>query len=46
MHKPEFIQENVMHKNLLDFEIPADHQISSRKLNLVLINKKKELFIS
>ena len=37
MHKIESVLENEMHKILWDFEI----QIQARRLELVLINKKK-----
>ena len=41
MHKPEFVLENEMHKILLDFDIQTDHLISARRLDLVIMNKKK-----
>ena len=42
MYKPESIQENETHKCLLDFEIQTDHQIPSRRPNLVIVDKKKK----
>ena len=40
---PEAILENVTHKNLLDFEVQADHLISARGPDLVIVNKKENL---
>ena len=40
MHTPESVQENVIHKFLLEFEIQANHIILTMKLDL-LIKKKK-----
>ena len=34
--------ENDTHKLLWDCEIPTDHQISARQLDLVIVNKKKK----
>ena len=34
-----------MHKLLWDFEIQTDHLISARRPDLIIINKKKEIFI-
>ena len=45
MHKPEFVQKNEMHKIFFDLEVQTDHQISARRPNLVLINKKKTCYI-
>ena len=42
LHNPEFVQENETHKLLWDFEIQTDHQISARRPDLVIINKKKK----
>ena len=39
-HKPESVQENEMHKILLDFEIQMDDQIPARRPDLVLIKKR------
>ena len=41
MHKPESIIVNEMHKIFWDFEIQMDHLILARRLDLVLIYKKK-----
>ena len=42
MHKSECVQDNETHKVLWDFEILADHLISSRKPNLVEVIFKKK----
>ena len=42
MHKPESVLENETHKIFWDFEIQTDHLIAARRLNLVIVNKKKE----
>ena len=42
MHNPEFVLENGTHKPLWDFQIQTDHQISVRRPDLVIINKKKK----
>ena len=42
MNKSESLLENETHKNLWDFEIKKDHLISARRLNLMLIDKKKK----
>ena len=39
MHKPESVQENEMHKILLNFEIQMDDLILARKPDLIIINK-------
>ena len=44
MHKPEPVQENETQKFLRDFEIQTDPLISDKRSELLLINKKKELF--
>ena len=41
MDNPESSLENEMHKLLWDFEIQMDHLISAKRLDLVIINKKK-----
>ena len=41
MHNPEPVRENNTHKLLLDFEIHTDHLISTRRSDLLIINKKK-----
>ena len=43
MHNPESVLENEMHKLLRDFEIQTNHQISARRPDLTIINKKREL---
>ena len=42
MHKPESVEENEMHKVLWDFEIQTDHLIPARRLELVIVNKRKK----
>ena len=42
MHNPESVLENETHKLLWDFEIQADHQISARRPDLIIINNKKK----
>ena len=42
MHNPESVQENETHQLRQDFEIQTDHQISTRLLDLVIVNKKKK----
>ena len=37
MHNPEFALENEMHNILLDFEIKADHLISARWPDLMIV---------
>ena len=41
MHKPESVLENETHKVLWDFEIQMDHPVTTRRQDIVLINKKK-----
>ena len=41
IHNPESVLENETHKLLWDFEIQMDHLISARRLDLIIINKKK-----
>ena len=43
MHNPESVLENETHKLFWDFEIQTDHLILPRGLDLIIINKKKEL---
>ena len=45
MHKQESIQENQMYEILWEFEIQTDLLIPIRRLDRVLINKKKVIFI-
>ena len=40
MRKREFVQENSTHQILWDFVIQTDHRISTRRPDLVIINKK------
>ena len=40
-HKPESVLENKTHIIFLDFVVWMDHLIPARRLNLVLINKKR-----
>ena len=44
MHKPESIRENKTHKIFWDFEIQMDHLIPARRLDQVLINKRKRTY--
>ena len=41
MHNPESIRENGTHTILWDFKIQANHLISARQPNLVVVNKNK-----
>ena len=43
MHNPAPVLENNTHKLLWDFDIHTDHQISARRPDLIIINKKREL---
>ena len=45
MYNPEFVQEKEVRVILCDFEIQADHTISTRRLYLVFIYKKKKYVI-
>ena len=42
MHNPAPVLENPTHKLLWDFDIQADHLISARRPDLLVINKKKK----
>ena len=42
MHNPASVQENDTPKLLWDFDFEADHLISARILDLIVIDKKKE----
>ena len=42
LHKPELVRENETHKFWGDFEIQTDHEIPTRRPDLVIINKKRE----
>ena len=41
MHNPAPVLENDSHKLLWDFNIQTDHLIPARRLDLIIINKKK-----
>ena len=41
MHNPVTVQENNTHKLLWDFNIHTDHLISTRRPDLIIINRKK-----
>ncbi len=41
MHNPAPALENDLHKLLWDFNIQTDHLIPARRLDLIIINKKK-----
>ena len=41
MHNPAPVLKNNTHKLIWDFDIHTDHLISARKLDLIIINKKK-----
>ena len=42
MYKPAYVQENDTHKHLWDFDKQTDHLILARRLDLIIINKKKK----
>ena len=42
MNKPKSVLEKETHKLLWDFEIKADHLISARCPDLVIVSKKKK----
>ena len=42
MHNPESIRENETHKLLWHFEVQTDQQISARRPDLIIINKKEK----
>ena len=42
MQNPAPVQENETHKLLGDFDIQTDHLISTRRPDLIIINKKKK----
>ena len=44
MHNPERLLEYDTHKLPWDFDIQTDHLISTRKLDLIIINKKKRTY--
>ena len=41
MYNPAPVLENATHKLLWDFNIQTDHLIPARRLDLIIINKKK-----
>ena len=41
MHNPAAVLENDTHKFPWDFDIQTDHQISARRPDLIVIDKKK-----
>ena len=41
MHNPVTVLENEIHKLLRDFNIQTDHLMLARRLDLIIINKKK-----
>ena len=43
MHNPVPVLENDTHKLLWGFDIHMDHQISARKPDLIIINKKERI---
>ena len=43
MHNPKSVWENEMHKFLWNFDIQTDHLILSRRADLVIVSKKREL---
>ena len=43
MHKPAPVLENDSHKLLWDFNIQTDHLIPARRLDLIIINKRKRI---
>ena len=42
MHNPAPVLKNDSHKLLWDFNIQTDHQIPSRRPDLIIINKRKK----
>ena len=42
MHKPESVLENGKHKITLDFEIQADHFITVKRPDVMIVNQKKK----
>ena len=43
MHNPASVRENDTHKLLGDFDIQTSHLISTRRPDLIIINKKKRI---
>ena len=44
MSNPESVPENKTNKHFWNFEKQTDHQISARRLDLIIMNKKKMEF--
>ena len=44
MHNPASVLEKDTHKLLWDFDIQTDHLISARRLDFIIIKKKKKFF--
>ena len=44
MHNPASVLENEKQKLLWDFGIQTDHLISARRMDIMIINKKKKNF--
>ena len=44
MHEPESVLENETQKLLLDFEIQTDYQIPNKRIDLLLIKRKKIIY--
>ena len=42
MHNPAPVLENDTHKLLWDFDIQTDQLISAKRLDLIIINKKRK----
>ena len=42
MHNPAHVLENDTYKLLWDFDVHTDHLIPARRLDLIIINKKKK----
>ena len=42
MHNPDSVVENETYKVLWDFETQTGHLISARRLDPVIVNKKRE----
>ena len=43
MHNPNSVLENDTHKLLWDFELQADHLITTRRPDLIIIHKKERI---
>ena len=42
MHNPAAVLENDTHKLQWDFDIQTDHQISARRIDFIIVDKKTE----